>query len=519
MDVLRRHLLRCGADVRMVSLSDVHESHVLVRAFLSDSSPAEVASRFHDSIKIDLKTLDIEYDDLINPLVDGWTGRYEAINRELLSAIIRNGDGAVRTMPLPYLKAYTKERWSPNAHSPAVGEPVVSGWLKGRCPECGQHLVGFFCETCGSHLSPQEMTELSPAHFNGELELINHSSYFLALRQGANAILSHLANAGLRSDFFGLAKRYLDRNGASIRLTVPSSWGISVADPQISPHEVIWSYSALLYGCHVVAGERYRELTGAELNPLHNESDVTCLIAFGIDNAVPFLVGTTGCALAHAGYKPFDSFLVNYFYDLDGAKFSTSRGHVIWGGDIVTLGGADSDLVRAYLCQRNPEFARTSFDVDDFLKFHNTFGGRLGAVVQDATRRSAGATSRDDVVMRYLEAAFAAQSTCLSPPTFDLGGAFNAVKRWVELSPALAVTADGAATWLAGFALLSAPVMPQTAAFAARRVVGDRCLSLKSLLSMDGYGHADAPAEPFPLRVSRLTRAEFNACLPAHMRG
>lgn len=518
MDVLRRHLLRCGATVHMISLSDVHESHVLIRAFLTDSTPTEIANHFHDLIKADLRSLDIEYSDLINPLDDCWTTRYETANRNFLDTLTHNGECAVRAMPLPYLKAFGKERRLPNTNCPAVGEPVVSGWLRGRCPECDQHLVGFFCETCGSHISPQEMTKIAPAHFDGELELLDHRSYFLQLRAGPASVLSHLADAGVRPDFLNLAKRYLDRNGASIRLTVPSSWGLSISDPQLSSSEVIWSYSALLYGCHIVAGERYRELTGAELNPLHVNSRVTCLIAFGIDNAVPFLVGTTGCALGHKEYKPFDGFLVNYFYDLDGAKFSTSRGHVIWGGDIITLGGADSDLVRAYLCQRNPEFCRTSFDVDDFLKFHNAFGVRLRSVLEDTLRRAVDAKSRDLVVMRYLESAFAAQTSCLDPSTFDLSGAFAVIKRWVDLSSALAATPDSAATWLIGFVLLSSPVMPKVAAYVGCRVTGDRGASLKAVINMNGFAHPEVPAAAFPLRTSRLARAEFNACLPPHMR-
>ncbi|NIR28481.1 MAG: class I tRNA ligase family protein, partial [Gammaproteobacteria bacterium] len=32
MDVLRRHLERAGAEVRMISMSDAHEAHVLIKA-------------------------------------------------------------------------------------------------------------------------------------------------------------------------------------------------------------------------------------------------------------------------------------------------------------------------------------------------------------------------------------------------------------------------------------------------------------------------------------------------------
>src|SRR5438874_11483598 len=73
MDVLRRHLRRGGADVKMISISDVHEAHVLIKAYVEGTSPAAVANRFHEQIAHDLATLDIQYDDLINPLDPAWS--------------------------------------------------------------------------------------------------------------------------------------------------------------------------------------------------------------------------------------------------------------------------------------------------------------------------------------------------------------------------------------------------------------------------------------------------------------
>ncbi|NIR28480.1 MAG: methionine--tRNA ligase, partial [Gammaproteobacteria bacterium] len=64
-----------------------------------------------------------------------------------------------------------------------------------------------------------------------------------------------------------------------------------------------------------------RQITGAPANPFAVDSDVTCVLSFGIDNAVPFLVGAVGCALGQDVYKPVDRFLVNYFYDLEDSKF------------------------------------------------------------------------------------------------------------------------------------------------------------------------------------------------------
>jgi methionyl-tRNA synthetase len=519
MDVLRRQLERAGAEARMVSMSDVHEAHVLIKAYVEESSPEEVANRFHRQIVQDLAALDIAYDDLLNPLDPAWSATYETINRDFLDGIVRNGNATVRSEPMPILADVDGADLTGKAWRPLAGDPIVSGWLKGRCPYCEQSLVGFFCESCGGHFSPAQMREPGTAYFPGTLRFEERKSLYLELRQGPSAILEHLTRIRVRSDFIEIAERYLRANGASIRLTVPSPWGIGIDDPKISQGQVIFSYSALLIGCHFVAGERYRQLTQAELNPFSVDSDVTCVLSFGVDNSVPFLVGAVGCALGQDVYKPVDHFLVNYFYDLDGSKFSTSRGHVIWGGDIVTLGNAEVDLVRAYLCRRNPEFGTENFRADEFLRFHNELGARLNTGTAEALRVAAGdgAGAYDDATMRYLELELRTQSAFLDPETFDLGGAFSCVERWLERARAFTATGGAAVTWLTGLSLLAYPILPN----GARRIWSR--LDLPGTPSLDPLVQAPAPRrtpeQSTPLPAYReLTRAEFNACLPARLR-
>jgi methionyl-tRNA synthetase len=517
MDVLRRHLERAGADARMVSMSDVHEAHVLIKAYVEDSSPEEVANRFHRQIVQDLAALDIVYDDLLNPLDPAWSETYETVNRNFLDGIVRNGNATVRSEPMPILAEANGAGLNGQPWRPRAGDPIVSGWLKGRCPYCEQSLVGFFCESCGGHFSPSQMLDPGTAYFPGKLCFEERKSLYLELRRGPSAILEHLTRIRVRSDFVAIAERYLRANGAAIRLSVPSPWGIGINDPKISQGQVIFSYSALLIGCHFVAGERYRQLTGAELNPFSVDSDVTCVLSFGVDNTVPFLVGAVGCALGQDTYKPVDHFLVNYFYDLDGSKFSTSRGHVIWGGDIVTLGNAEVDLVRAYLCRRNPEFGTENFRAEEFLRFHNELGARLTAGFSEAFRAAAGATAYDDAAMRYLELELRTQSAFLHPDTFDLGGAFSCVERWLERAPAFTVTGGAAVTWLTGLSLLAYPILTN----AARRVWSLLGLpgtpSLDQLVQEPTPRGAPEPSPPLP-SYRELSRAEFNTCLPARLR-
>ncbi|MFE2140785.1 class I tRNA ligase family protein [Streptomyces sp. NPDC059456] len=515
MDVLRRHIVRGGGKATMISLSDSHESHVLVRAHQDGVAPEDVANLNHHLIGQDLAALDIAYDDLINPLDGQWAAVYEAVNREFLAGIVESGSAAIRSEPMPVLRS---EDAGAHAGSmrPRVGEAIVSGWLKGKCPDCAQPLVGFFCESCGGHFSPAEMIEPSTAHFSGALEFEDLRSLYLELRGGPDRLMAHLREICRRPDFLAIAHRYLQSHGAAIRLTVPSPWGIPWESDGLAPGQVIFSYSALLIGCHLVAGERYKELTGSALNPFEKGSRIRTVISFGVDNSVPFMVGAVGCALGQDRYKPVDSLLVNYFYDLEGSKFSTSRGHVIWGGDLVTLGGAEPDLARAYLCLRGPEYARAAFQVEEFLRFHNETGTRASTALQAAADRLFGhrATAPDPGVLGRLERALTHQSAVLDPDTFDLAGAWTAVDRWIATAGALTATAGTAAAWLLGFSVLAAPVMPSL----AQRVwelVGQPGTPTIAALA-DGVEAVTLTGEVPRLRS--LSRGEFNACLPVALR-
>ncbi|MEO7084783.1 MAG: class I tRNA ligase family protein [Gemmatimonadaceae bacterium] len=517
MDVYRRHLVRAGADVRMISMSDVHEAHVLIKAYQEGSTPEDVANRFHDGIVGDLKALDIAYDDLLNPLDPEWADTYDRINREFLDGIIRAGNARVKSEQLPMLAEATDVNAKGVSLRPQVGDPVVSGWLKGRCPLCGEGLVGFFCEACGGHFAPGQMLEPSTAHFSGKLRFEERSSLWLDLKGGAAEIVAYLKRINVRADFLEITECYLRTNGASIRLEVPSPWGLHLDVPGTSPGQVIFSYSSLLIGCHLVAGERYKQITGSDVNPFAVDSGVTCVLAFGIDNTVPFLVGAVGCALGQEEYKPVDHFLVNYFYDLDGGKFSTSRGHVIWGGDIVTLGGANVDLVRAYLCWRNPEFERAMFSVDEFVRFHNDSASRLLAATTAAGRAATSARSYDDGIMRYLGAEMLTQSTALDPATFDIAAAYSCVDRWIHRASAFSLTPEAARTWLMGFAVLGYPIMSRAAQEAWTWLGLSGQPSLAGI--EDAAGVSPAHGQNVPVSsIPELTWANLNASLPVALR-
>ncbi|MET8183492.1 class I tRNA ligase family protein [Streptomyces sp. NPDC005336] len=132
MDVLRRHILRSGGKVMMISVSDDHEAYVLVRRHADRVTPERVANGNHQLIRSDLAAQNIAYDDLINPL-DDWAGRHEEINHVFLAEIVAQGSTATRSEPTPVLDSEQAGAHS-NSLRPRVDQPVVSGRRRGQCP-------------------------------------------------------------------------------------------------------------------------------------------------------------------------------------------------------------------------------------------------------------------------------------------------------------------------------------------------------------------------------------------------
>ena len=87
----------------------------------------------------------------------------------------------------------------------------------------------------------------------------------------------------------------------------------------------------------------------------------------GFDNIYPFAIAGPAMLLAFDGrYELPTRYLTNEFYELDHRKFSTSRGHVVWGRELAAE--VPRDLIRFHLASTSPEHQRTSFSRDGLVR-------------------------------------------------------------------------------------------------------------------------------------------------------
>ena len=175
------------------------------------------------------------------------------------------------------------------------------------------------------------------------------------------------------------------------------------------------------------------------------------------------MVGGIAGGMETGLYKPTDYFLPNHFFQLEGAKFSTSRGHAIWGNDIVHKTPATADAVRYFLILQNPEHQKQDFKVDAFISFVNEeLVEGLQPLLQQYwynLDQYANVAAPDQLIQK-LDTLLHQQLAFLTPPGFELLRSTEPLQEWIELGEEGRIDPYW---WLKGFSLLAYPIIPACA--------------------------------------------------------
>lgn len=449
MDMLGRYLRTQGHRVDVVSAVDGFDSYVLWKALQEGRTPQHVCRDYHRQIAHDLASLDIVVDDFLD-LVQGQYARQHAENaRRAVERLIERG--------------LTETIVEKVLYSEKTGRYLAGAWLVGRCPQCDAGAAGYFCEACGAHFRPQAMVEPSARMGEDALEWREVESLFLRIDE-EEPLLRSIAASGASPRFVEVVRRFLAQEGGRMRLTAPGEWGVAWSADRFGNPRVLfeagWEYA-------LTCGDRCANEVG-EIHPMHRDGDTTTLVSFGIDNAVLLLAGSAAVMGALPDCKPFDYVLTNYFYNLQGEKFSTSRLHVVWAADIVEATPATSDAVRYFLARESPEEETTNFDVDAFIAFVNdelvsTLQARIhtaGAALDKLKRKL---VHMPEPISGEVAAMLEALDMSFRLNAVTVRGACAVLRAWT-MRPGIDLSDPMQAYgWLKGLACICAPVMPRLA--------------------------------------------------------
>ena len=481
-DVFVRFQRLNGAHVWHLTGSDDYQSYVVECARREGATPAETAAHYSREIAETLRMMDISVDQYT---VTNAEQAYPDGLRDFFSKAVHSGGVELNTGAALF--------------DPATGRYLYEVDVSGQCPACGSGAGGNICEECGEPntcadlLSPAVRGSDEPPQ-RGYLE-----RYSLPLHRFEAEVREHHRLGRVPARLRDLAHRLFQRPQLDIAISHPSDWGVR-PDEATVPGQVIWVWPEMaygfLYGIEALGRRLQRSWSAAE-----PQQDWKIVHFFGYDNSFYHaILYPVLYRLAYPDWAPDIDYNVNEFLLLEGAKFSTSRRHAIWGKEILTPDTVDA--VRYFLSLTRSETRRTNYARAEFDRVLNdVLIGRWQAWLDDLGTRvrdrfggvapDAGTWTPEQVAfLGRLNSRLAAIAACLSPDGFslnlaaaELDGLVTDARRFAELESRwtgldeweaegrTGIALELAAAWL--LARCAEPVLPRFAARLARSLGGD----------------------------------------------
>lgn len=500
MDMLGRYLRSQGHSVDVVSAVDGFDSYVLWKAEQEQRPPHAVVRDYHQQIANDLRALDIGVDDFLDLVQGPYAERHARNARQAVEQLV--AAGVTQTIVERVLYCPHTERY------------MAGAWLLGQCPHCEAAAGGYFCEACGALFRPQDMLNPQPRMGDSPLQWVEVESLFLKVSD-PQGLMQRMEKSGATAQIIEVIGRFLERENGLIRLTAPGDWGVAWSKDRFANPRVLfesgWEYA-------LTCADRSLEKDPHHPQPMLRSSDVTTLVSFGIDNAVLLLAGSVAVMDALQDYRSFDYVLTNYFYNLQGEKFSTSRLHVIWAADIVDKTPADSDAVRYFLCRESPEAGETNFAVDEFVEVVNVdlagaLNNRLDQACQALSQVEGLTLAIPPAQLPTLQEAIGQLDLAFALDGVSVRAAWAVLHRWMRRTDLEVTQPEQAYAWLKGLAFLAAPAMPRLAESLWRRLGHEGSPTLHALYGASQPGLQGAQQR----RFTSLSPALLRPCLPRGM--
>ncbi|RSX53372.1 methionine--tRNA ligase [Bifidobacterium dolichotidis] len=367
-DVYARYERMKGNDVLMVSGTDEHGTPILVEADKEGITPQELANRYNRVIVNDLCNLGLSYDLFTRTT----TKNHEHVVQEMFRQCLENG----------YIYKGTQKV----AISPSTGRTLPDRYIEGECPIChAQGARGDQCDNCGNELDPDEL--INPvSKINGETPIFQESEhYFLDLPALAEANLAWLKT---RKDWrtavinfsVGLFKEVKPR-----AITRDIDWGIPIPVPGWidNPNKRLYVWFDAVIGYLSASIEWARRKGQPELwRDWWNDPKTPGYYFLGKDNITFHSQIWPSEILAYNGKgskggKPGEfgelnmpeQVVASEFMTMEGKKFSSSRGIVIYVKDL--LARYPVDAVRYYISVAGPENSDADFTWSEFVRHNN----------------------------------------------------------------------------------------------------------------------------------------------------
>jgi len=385
-DIFARYHRLKGNDVLMVSGTDEHGTPVMVAAEKEGLSSRELADRYNEVIREDLRRLGLSYDIFTRTT----TQNHYRVVRDVF-----------RTL---HEKGYIVEKTAMGAFSSSSGHTLPDRYIEGTCPHCGYgEARGDQCDNCGRQLDPIDL-ENPRSRIDGTPPVFKETSHlFLDLPAFADALREWIdGQKNWRTNVRRFSLNLLDEL-IPRAITRDLDWGVPIPvegyDGEDSGKRIyVWFDAVIGYLSSTVEWAAARGTPDAWRDWWQNP-DSRHYYFMGKDNIVFHTViwpsmllgyGEGGEIGAGKGKLelPYDV-VASEFLTMEGRKFSSSRGVVIYVKNF--LERYDADALRYFLTVAGPESQDTDFTWSEFVRRNNdelvaTWGNLVNRTLKNVHR-------------------------------------------------------------------------------------------------------------------------------------
>lgn len=361
-DILARARRLQGGDALYLTGSDLHQSYVPTKARRDGVEPVAMAEGFADEIGRIFTSAGLAPDVTVRPQ---HSELHRTFVREFFARLHERGALHPRTEPA--LFCGDCDRYLFEAH------------VTGKCPHCGATSDGNSCENCAL---PNACTDLVAPFCNacgGTPRERPVTRLVLRLADYADRLRAFHRSAHLSPQLEALCADMLSRGLPEIPVSHPTDWGLRMPVAGFEDQRVyVWAEMLPGYFAELAEALRSAGRDPLEWRSVWNDASTEVVQFFGFDNGYFHAVLHPALLMAYdPSLRLPTALLTNEFYQLGGSKFSTSRRHAIWAGDLLSV--VPSCVTRFVIAHDRPEHDRTSFSWE---RLHELADGELAGTWQ-----------------------------------------------------------------------------------------------------------------------------------------